>query len=217
MSASKATTTTTTTTATITKKLPPPLSAAPLSSSSRPQVFVEIPLSSFLSSRSRTTHSTRARSASTVKENAPLAVQRTNMTTTISHLSKKRKSSDEESSVSEDQTISSSKKAKLSASAPQTTAKSKTATKPKTKELVEMKQAVGIEEVEEFPNGHFYCHQCCRKRDASGECGMTTCRVYRRFSALIDFQSVYSVRGYASTQGPRHNPTDVGPGTAKLV
>ncbi|KAI0085177.1 hypothetical protein BDY19DRAFT_967488 [Irpex rosettiformis] len=137
----------------------------------RSQVFVEIPYSSLtarLASSPLCSTISRTRSASRSKENAPSSASerksRTTMATDISTASKKRKSAEEDDELTESSTSSRTKKAKLSASAPQPAGKAKEATKT---EPQRGKEIDGSEQVEDFPNGYFYCHQCCRKRDAS--------------------------------------------------
>lgn len=82
------------------------------------------------------------------------------MTTDMSTPSKKRKSAEEDDELTDSSTA---KKAKLASAAPQTA--SKVAMKSKSHDDKEIE---GNEQVDEFPNGYFYCHQCCRKRDPSG-------------------------------------------------
>ncbi|KAI0690517.1 hypothetical protein BC835DRAFT_1521597 [Cytidiella melzeri] len=141
------------------------------SASQRLQVFVEIPYSS-LSSRpapSELSFHPRIGPTSDVKENTPLTplrttISRTAMTTNMSSGSKKRKSSEEDSTLTEDSTASKIKKAKLSSSAPQPAGKAATTDKVKQNESTRTKGTGAIDN-SEFPNGYFYCHQCCRKRD----------------------------------------------------
>ncbi|KAI0339785.1 hypothetical protein BDW22DRAFT_1399341 [Trametopsis cervina] len=137
----------------------------------RPQVYVEIPLSPHHSVLSHSSKHVRWTSAD-VKKNAtltPLTPLRTssqaNMSTLSSSSSSKRKLSDDDNTSSDDVSKNSNaKKVKLSTSAPQPTSKANVSTQPKEKKDVKETQ---MTETAEYPNGFFYCHQCCRKRDMS--------------------------------------------------
>ena len=106
------------------------------------------------------------------------------MTTDMSTPSKKRKSAEEDDELTDSSTA---KKAKLATAAPQTA--SKVAMKSKSHDD---KETESNEQVDEFPNGYFYCHQCCRKRDPSG---MYLWLGIEAGSFIVVLQLVYSVPG----------------------
>ncbi|KAI0766519.1 hypothetical protein BC629DRAFT_1737547 [Irpex lacteus] len=162
----------------------------------RSQVFVDIPYSALLAA-SRTVSSplsstiSRARSTSHLKENALLSIpsgkSQTTMTTDISTASKKRKSVEEDDELTESSTSSKTKKAKLATSAPQPAGKAKDVSKP---DHQEENTPDGAEQVEKYPNGSFYCHQCCRKRDTSVGVHCTWRRPSQRLKGQLDRCSI---------------------------
>ena len=117
-----------------------------------------------------------------LKENAPLHPLRTNSQanmSTLSAVSQKRKmiEDDKPYDFHDDPVSPKNKKPKLSALTAQPAGKVKSSTNPKPKDVKEPKSVPGNQATDDYPNGFFYCHQCTRKRDTSGEWLMRQARV----------------------------------------
>ena len=129
------------------------------------QVYVDVP-------HFRQPSSSTQSPAGSLKENTPLRPSRTNTETQMSTLkaggtaSKKRKQHDETNGSDSEELLTAKAKKQKVAVAPQPNGKSKVATaKPAKAATSSPTDTIS----EEYPNGYFYCHQCNRKRDRSGE------------------------------------------------
>ena len=128
------------------------------------QVYVDVPLS--IHSRPSTS------SEQSLKENTPLRPSRTNSQSLMATLgndgntSKKRRLLDDDSHAAPEESLSTTTKRARLASAPQTSEKRKVASAKKPKAPTTSPADIPSEE---YPHGYFYCHQCNRKRDRSGE------------------------------------------------
>lgn len=153
----------------------------PQSSKSRPaaaierrqQLYVDIPPSPLHSSRADLTGGSSA--GSSLKENTPLLVSRTNSDSSITSLSSgpsrssKRRLSDASQTMLGRDGHTDSKKPKLTAAGSNMTKKRESSQERKRKENKTIQAAKKpLDSSSEFPNGAFYCHQCNKKRDMSG-------------------------------------------------
>lgn len=132
------------------------------------QVYVDVPLPAALKQAGSSSPSEQS-----LKENTPLRPSRTNsqlVAVTMQHdksSSKKRKMPDDDMLDDHSEPPSTKSKKPKVATAPQPARKAKSAANDKGKQ-----PTISPAEIpsEEYPNGYFYCHQCNRKRDRSGEC-----------------------------------------------
>lgn len=128
------------------------------------QVYVDVPHSSHLRPPS---------SEESLKENTPLRPSKTNSQAHMSILggdgtrSKKRKLVEDDDQDSSDETLATKAKKPKVASAPQPSGKANAAPNKKLKTTATNPTDIPSDE---YPHGYFYCHQCNRKRDRSGEC-----------------------------------------------
>lgn len=129
------------------------------------QVYIDVPLPAH--PRPSTS------SEQSLKENTPLRPSRTNSQSLMATpgndgtASKKRRLLEDDTHDASDEPLSTKAKKARVASAPQTSEKREGAQMKKPKATT---TSPADTPSEEYPHGYFYCHQCNRKRDRSGEC-----------------------------------------------